>query len=99
MSKTIEIPEIAQYEETDSELAKYTIQKLSYENYRYKSYMENIEQVNKYLYKRIDKAIETLEKRIEENEEIDYVDMTGKSYINYQKEIIDILRGEDNVKD
>lgn len=44
---------------------------------------------------RIDKAIETLEKRIEENEEIDYVDMTGKSYINYQKEIIDILRGND----
>ena len=44
---------------------------------------------------RKDKAIETLEKRIKENEEIDYVDMTGKSYINYQKEIIEILRGKD----
>ena len=31
MSKTIEIPDIAQYEESDSELAKYTIQKLSSE--------------------------------------------------------------------
>lgn len=50
------------------------------------------------LKKQVDKAIETLGKRIEENEEIDYVDMTGKSYINYQKEIIDILRGKDNEK-
>lgn len=48
----------------------------------------------KELQQRINKAIEILEKRIKENEEIDYVDMSGKSYINYQKEIIDILRGE-----
>ena len=94
MSK--EIKDIAMWEETDSELAKYNIQQLlkTYDDLeeQYKSLMKQIIEQDK----RINKAIEILEKRIEENEEIDYVDMTGKSYINYQKEIIDILRGEDN---
>ena len=54
MSKTIKMPNIAQWEETDSELAKYTIQKLSYE-------MNEAEELIKYLRDKINKAIEYIE--------------------------------------
>lgn len=40
MSKTIEIPDIAMWEETDSELAKYTIGKLQEENKKLKEKLD-----------------------------------------------------------
>ena len=83
MSKTIEIPEIAQYEETDSELAKYSIQRLS-------SLIKNQEDQLKAnnlmindLLDRIIKAIKYIEKEPIDDE------------IEYTTRLLDILRGED----
>lgn len=49
MSKCIEVPNIALYEDTDSELAKYTIMQLQEENKQLKYVIEEIrEYINSY---------------------------------------------------
>jgi len=109
MSKTIEIKDIAQYEETDSELAKYTIGKLQEENKQLKEQLEYLRKnqylnqvkwernINEYLVKelelRIDKAIEYIETNKEKQYSLDYYE-----YGLYKEEInelLDILRGEE----
>lgn len=101
------VKDIAMWEETDSELAKYKIQALnglvnSYKrqneyleanNEYLEASIEHIEQVNKKLYERIDKAIK----------EIDYFELKATHLddaIYLDKELsnrlLDILRGEDN---
>lgn len=113
MSKTIEVKEIAQYEETDSILAKNTIGRLTNEvrtaydrGYcdcsrhdrdileRKHQQLEHIEQVNKKLYERIDKAIEYLkDNACYENtiSELFCDDLDTDSCM----ELLDILRGKD----
>ena len=113
MSKTIEIKDIAMYEETDSILAKNTIGRLENEvriaydrGYcdcsrhdrdileRKHQQLEHIEQVNKKLYERIDKAIEYIEEKTPQSLCLPngVYDMRN---INKQ-ELLNILRGEDN---
>lgn len=80
MSKTIEIPDIAQWEDTDSELAKYTIGKL--------------EEENKKLQERINKATSYMEKNMIDREincyRIDQIDV---------RKLLEILKGsEENDK-
>jgi DNA repair ATPase RecN len=85
MSKTIEVPDIAQWEETDSELAKYTIQQLlkTYDDLeeQYKSLMKQIIEQNK----RIDKAIEYIN---------NYMPNYDFDHYNLEK-LLNILKGED----
>ena len=83
MSKTIEIPDIAQYEETDSELAKYSIQELTSLVIKFKEQNKQLVNVILNQDKIIDKAIEILK----------------LCNSKCAKETIDILRGKDNVKD
>jgi len=87
-----EIKDIAQWEETDSELAKYKIQALnslvnSYkrQNEFLEASIKHIEQVNKDLYERIDKAIELIKN--------DYFEDGSGNNI---EKVLDILRGENN---
>ena len=84
-----EIPDIAMWEETDSELAKYNIQQLlkTYDDLeeQYKSLMKQIIKQDK----RIDKAIEYIEKALKD-------DYSEFMYMSEPKDILDILRGEDN---
>lgn len=91
MTKTIEIPDIAQWEENDSELAKYKIQALnglvnSYkrQNEFLEASIKHIEQVNTDLYKRLDKAIEYI------------INETTYSADDEMDKLLDILRGKDN---
>lgn len=107
--KEIEVKDIAMWEETDSELAKYTIQELNGDNMHLKSYLKNIEQVNKVLYERIDKAIEYTNELIadtkcmlddmkyQDKEETitRFVEDLEKDIKNYEHQI-SILRGDDN---
>ena len=101
MSKTIEKPDIAQWEETDSELAKYKITALNSLVNSYKrqnEYLEasikHIEQVNKELFDRIDKAIEYISHEWFKREQIGISELSF-SYTELQH-ILDILRGKDN---
>lgn len=99
MTKTTEIKDIAQWEENDSELAKYTIQQLlkTYDDLeeQYKLLMKQIVEQDK----RIDKAIEYIEKS-----KLNQLDTYCKYlYINYDTgsiehldDLLNILRGEDN---
>lgn len=100
--KEIEIPDVAQWEETDSELAKYKIQALnglvnSYkrQNEYLETSIEHIEQVNKKLYERIEKAI----KYIKTHSNCGGSVQEGKFIIEHIEEIydgmklLDILRG------
>lgn len=84
MSKTIEVPDIAMWEETDSELAKYSIQELT-------SLVSKFEEQNKQLVNAISNQDKKIEKAIEyiEQEPID-------DEIEYTTRLLDILRGEDN---
>ena len=99
MSKTLEIPDIAQWEETDSELAKYKIQALnalvnSYkrQNEFLEASIKHIEQVNTNLYKRIDKAIEYIKElyEIAKEQDSDNVNLIDRLEI-----ILKTLRGEE----
>lgn len=45
--------------------------------------------------KKIDKAIEYIEERIERVEDISWVEMKTEDYLEEQQEILDILKGED----
>ena len=106
MTKTMIIPDIAQWEETDSILAKNTIGRLKNEvrtaydrGYcdcsrhdrdileRKHQQLEHIEQVNKKLYERIDKAIEYIE-----TNKLEY----GINANVICEELEDILKGENN---
>lgn len=107
MTKTIEIPDIAQWEETDSELAKYTIGKLQEENKQLKEQLEYLrknqylnqvkwernynEDLVKGLQQRINKAIEYLERY-----NIDFKNCKfGEAPISLRElgDLLDILRG------
>lgn len=102
-----EIKDIAMWEETDSELAKYTIGKLQEEN---KELKRMCELYSKSLYNadltkaeaKIDKAIETIE-QLKQGSYIKYTDSTALAYHNPKPccvarldVIEDILRGKDN---
>lgn len=97
-----EIPDIAMWEETDSELAKYKIQALnslvnSYkkQNEFFEASIKHIEQVNTNLYKRIDKAIEYCEDITSREIDISDTDYDlGEDSV--ARDILDILRGENN---
>ncbi len=94
MSKTIEIPDIAQYEDTDSELAKLNIMQLLSDNKiltrKFKKVMKQIIEQDK----RIDKAIEYLkDNACYENtiSELFCDDLDTDSCM----ELLNILRGKD----
>lgn len=113
MTKIIKVPDVAQWEETDSILAKNTIGRLENEvrtaydrGYidcsrhdrdvleRKHQQLEHIEQVNKKLYERIDKAIEYLE-----SYNIDFKNSKfGEAPISLRElgDLLDILKGENN---
>lgn len=79
----IEVKDIAEYEENDSELAKYTISKLSSEK--------------KDLQQRIDKAIEYIEDNLGKDD--NGCGAWWYAFQDYQEakdELLSILRGEDN---
>jgi hypothetical protein len=109
MNKTIEIPDIVQWEETDSELAKYTIQSLSSLIKNQEEQLKANDLMINELINRIDKAIELLEELISDTKGIinayNYEDKeeTIKRYIEdletdikHYEHLLDILRGEDN---
>lgn len=84
MSKTIKIPNIAMYEENDSELVKYHLQQAID---RVKDLKEQIKELfDEYLElkDKIDKAIEYIEKEAIDDE------------IEYSARLLEILRGENN---
>jgi len=110
-----EIKDIAMWEETDSILAKRTAYDRGYYNCsrhdrdileRKHQQLEHIEQVNKKLYERIDKAIEYIDTlEIDEDDNSQYGGYSIFEKNNYNKcfsideillKIEDILRGEDN---
>ena len=90
MSKTIEIPDIAQWEETDSELAKYTIQSLSSLIKNQEEQLKANDLMINELINRIDKAIEYI-KHILIND-----DLCNIEKLKELDKVIDILRGETN---
>lgn len=97
-----EIKDIAMWEETDSELAKYKIQALnslvnSYkkQNEFFEASIKHIEQVNKELFDRINKAIEYINKKWEEEHYYEDID-NCMTFCDYDKEdLLDILRGDE----
>ena len=89
MSKTIEIPDIAQWEETDSELAKYTIQSLSSLIKNQEEQLKANDLMINELINRIDKAIEYI-KHILIND-----DLCNIEKLKELDKVIDILRGDE----
>ena len=87
MSKTIEIKDIAQWEENDSELVKYHLQQAIDRVQDLKEQIKELFDEYLELKDRIDKAIEYIEKEPIDDE------------IEYTTRLLDILRGKDNVKD
>lgn len=76
-----EIKDIAMWEETDSELAKYTIQKQNYEMEEAQELINYLDREKLKLQQRIDKAIKKYEKCKEED------------YCTLALDMYDILRG------
>ena len=107
MSKTIEIPDIAQWEETDSELAKKNILKLSSSiKYHIDFNKKLIDEINR-LEMTIDiknKRIDELNKRLDKkgkriDKAIEYINkyMPNYDFDHYNLEkLLNILRGKDN---
>lgn len=92
MTKTIKIPDIAMWEETDSELAKYNIQQLTNDNKELLKTYDDLEEQYKSLMKQIieqDKRIDKTIKYITSNE-------WAKDYklSSCRTHLLDILRGE-----
>lgn len=111
MTKIIEVPDVAQWEETDSELAKYTIGKLQEENKQLKEQLKYLRKnqylnqvkwerdFNEYLVKelktKLDKAIEYLKDNACYENTISELFCDDLNYDNCM-ELLNILRGEDN---
>lgn len=103
MKMSKEIKDIAMWEETDSELAKYKIQALnslvnSYkrQNEFLEASIKHIEQVNTDLYKRIDKATEYIKTFIEIDEETGTYSMPYTFDAANLYHLLKILKGVDN---
>ena len=87
------IKDIAMWEETDSELAKYNIHKLYYDNKHLKSLLKHIEQEYIEFSDRIDKAIDYCEDIISREIDISDTDYElGEDSV--ARDILKILRGE-----
>lgn len=111
MSKTIEIPDIAQWEETDSELAKKNILELSSSiKYHIDFNKKLIDEITRLemtidiknkrideLNKRLDKKGQRIEKAIEhiETHQLCYQSQY-EEMSGFDNHLLDILRGEDN---
>ena len=102
MSKCIRVKDIAQYEDTDSELAKFTItslcmenNQLKYENLQLKKLCDKYEEEHRTVFKiwkeHTQKNIDDAIKYIEENKE--ETDCCGETYINLGEiEIEELLK-------
>lgn len=89
MTKIIEVPDVAQWEETDSELAKYTIGKLQEE---LKITQEKWEQDKQFYRHRLE---ENIDYRNRINKAIEYIiNETTYSACDEMDKLLDILRGE-----
>lgn len=104
MSKTIEIPDIAQWEDTDSELAKYTIGKLEEENKELRERFIQALKVAQERFNKIQKAIDYIEywyvdeeyvkkEAIEKN--LDLEKETIECSVEDFIELLHILKGEE----
>lgn len=101
MSKTIEIPDIAMWEETDSELAKYNIQSLSTLIKNQEEQLKANDLMINELINRIDEAIEYIENNDLYTQDIDYdyddnMVLSPPNDETERKDLLEILRGEDN---
>lgn len=83
MSKTIEIPNIAMYEETDSELAKYHIQQA----------IDRVKDLKKQIKELFDEYLELKDKIDKAIKYIETENSIGNE-IEYTTRLLDILRGE-----
>lgn len=102
MSKTIEIPDIAQWEETDSELAKYTIGKLQGEIEKLKNeiYQLNLDknELMKTGFECCDKVRNKYKSRIDKAIEYIRSNEWGEDYkkSNCRTHLLNILEGVSN---
>ena len=95
MSKTIEIPDIALWEENDSELAKYTIGKLEKENKELKEIVYNLTtmtangdrtQIKNTAQYKLEQCQQKINKALEEID--NYIRLCAEPDLNYLEDIL-----------